>query len=240
MPSYTAVQKGVIFGPNFGDDAERALTEALVFGAHRGGDESSSPTSTAQRDTPTRHGRSATRNEPRARARERARLTRPRIGLSKPGDEASQHGRHAARELLHFHSASRVANMEDNDEVAGRRNLAALSATLDEALALLRCTSAIGSFRVKEDRVRCGALEVVGDVSVSSRDQFRELLGERGHVERDAIDVEFLVGERSRIRRLLLVGWVVGGGMRVRVRVGRGSIFVDRGSIDVGRVRRRS
>jgi hypothetical protein len=116
--------------------------------------------------------------------------------LFEPGDETSQHGRYAARELFHFQSASSVANVEDNDEVAGCGNFGGLSATFDEALSLLRCASAICSLRVKEDRVRCSAQKVVGNVSVSSRDLFCELFSERGHFERDAIDVEFLVGER--------------------------------------------
>ena len=117
-----------------------------------------------------------------------------------------------------------------------RSDFPGLSAALDEALALQCGPPSVRSLCEQEHRVRCGALQVIGDASLPARNVFCELLREGGHLERDAVDIEVLVWKRARphgswaverARARARLSWIV---LRGRGRVFRGSWIEVRGS----------
>jgi hypothetical protein len=144
-----------------------------------------------------------------------------------PRDQPSEHraySRGQALERLGVHSR---ADAIGEKEVASRADLRTLASTLHEALSLLARSAAVGPFGQEQHGIRGGPKHVVDHVAVSPRDLFGELLGERRHFQGHSISLELLVWKPT----------AVGGanvGVRVRVRVGRGTWGVEREEPRVG------
>jgi hypothetical protein len=94
--------------------------------------------------------------------------------------------------------ARTLEELENDHQIGGRSHLGALASAFHESLPFLPNTASIRTFGEQEDGVGGAAEQVVGDAAMPPWDAARNALGDRGHLERNAIGVEPLMRKATR------------------------------------------